>query len=83
MSSIPYLLVLSAWQARAAGKLSHVEVGKIYILKLRLDFCIKNLVGVREELLERQEQGENVDICILGTDLPLVGQNKLHFKVAP
>jgi hypothetical protein len=70
-------------QVSCHDKVSPMEVGKDYVLRLRPHFRVGHLVGIKESLLARKERGDDLESCVLDRPLMLVGENEVHFTVVP
>ena len=65
------------------GDMGYTEVGEDYILRLRPNLSIGHVVGIKESLIERKDNGEDLKDCVLSSHVTLVGENEARFTVLP
>ena len=63
------------------GNLSHTEIGKVYLLRLRPNYRLAGFIGAKESLFAKLERGEDMAAHKLGGNVPLVGENEVCFTV--
>lgn len=65
------------------GNLGRAEVGKEYVMRLREDSSIEGMLGVKKDLLLRNEEGEDFGESGIRRSLALVGDGEVRFEVVP